>query len=130
MKKLGFVLAIMAICGQSFALDIQSEIAVAVANQKKAADSAKWNGFTGLGLTVLGYVVYAVGVSDLASASSAKTRAEYDSKTQSAGLVVALGGGLLLGGSVTSFLGWLDQLNANTYQSEVNAKLLELAAEK
>jgi uncharacterized membrane protein len=107
------------------AIDIQSELQLAIDKQKKAADNAMWYGWSGLALTGIGTVIYFGGVSDLADATTAKTRTDYDTKVQSANMVIGLGAALLISGSVVSFLGWMDQLNANTLQSDVNAGLIQ-----
>ena len=126
MKKiLMLVVALSILSAPMFAVDSQQDLAIAVAKQKESADNARWEGFTGIGLEIGGYILYAVGIANTASLSTTSTTSASNSKAaESVGYLTA-GGFMILGGAVTSFLGWLSQLDANDRQAQVNKILLD-----
>lgn len=125
MKRLA-LLGIFAVVSASsvWSVDIQSELRVAVEKQKKAASDAQFNGILGVGLTLVGYVVFAVGSSEQVEAMDDydplyASEAPTDGTTE-----MAVGGLMVLAGAVSSFLGWLAQFDANNYQAHVNELML------
>ena len=125
MKKTALLALITFLCAQfASADDIRDDLSRAIDAQKKASENARWDGFIGMGLDLAGYVVVLNG---MPKTSTATTSAEATQNANDATAVVLLGGGLVLAGAVTSFLGWLAQLDANDRQAEVNALLLSSA---
>lgn len=119
MKKLSISVAVMLITSiMAWGLNVEQDLVAAVAKQKQAADSARWEGLIGIGLDIGGYVLYSIGITGVVSATTSAQA------SQGAGYLTA-GGFMILGGSITSFIGWLAQLDANDRQAEVNAAMLK-----
>ena len=133
MKTLLIAFAVWTLAVPAFAIDIQADLQASAEAQRAAAHDARVLGLWGTGLELGGLALWTVGVAIAPNPAYWAGDLKYmtPDNPRDWAIVAAIGGGaLMIGGGVTSFVGWLRQLDANDAQAEVNRQLLQGTTQK